>query len=412
MNVTETIDGVTIEAKALKSKRASPCNMCGFSDWEPGDVKYIVEHWTKMNHEEGYYKQGINEHCFGVPSREHLCPTCAVSRGLDYDKYYRQNQRAPVKTKLQIPLTDRAYAELQQRRAENNNQKRKVQEVLSEVDKKRAKPEDGEHYSHLKQVIQPLLIKAQIPACTLQLHSKTPFFVAWGGTIVMVFKGFPPSLLKAKDVIQNSMPNLKPENVGSKWPKTTLAAVFDNAPELSLQDFVRLKDICQEYGRKIEETIADEEAKRFDVKTISIVEYQCRSLEKLESRHDVSLSQNGYDPMPAMEGTTTTATVDSVVEEWQHEKNYLPKVNHTCSSRMSSYRTTQQRGTTCVAFLQSALSSDHRVLKQIMIDFRIAVDLEFPGRYAWFAETSWHCTLRSIDTRQAASAALRSSLAS
>ena len=36
--------------------------------------------------------------------------------------------------------------------------------------------------------------------------------------------------------------------------------------------------------------------------------------------------------------------------------------------------------------------------RQILIDFRIAVDIEFPGRYAWFAEKSLHCIVRSLAT--------------
>ena len=36
--------------------------------------------------------------------------------------------------------------------------------------------------------------------------------------------------------------------------------------------------------------------------------------------------------------------------------------------------------------------------RQILINFRIAVDIDFPGRYAWFTEKSLHCTVRSLAT--------------
>ncbi|OEU08669.1 hypothetical protein FRACYDRAFT_249570 [Fragilariopsis cylindrus CCMP1102] len=49
-------------------------------------------------------------------------------------------------------------------------------------------------------------------------------------------------------------------------------------------------------------------------------------------------------------------------------------------------------GVTCDTFLNDNDSQRGDFpdrYRQILIDFRIAVDIEFPGRYAWFAEKSY-----------------------
>jgi len=78
----DLIEGCPVEEVELKSKgRASGCQTCGFFDWEPGDVKFIIEHWMNDESTRG--------------GREHLCPACAVNRGLSKSRYH-QNKNAPI----------------------------------------------------------------------------------------------------------------------------------------------------------------------------------------------------------------------------------------------------------------------------------------------------------------------------
>ncbi len=70
--------------------------------------------------------------------------------------------------------------------------------------------------------------------------AKTPvsprgFFIAWSGVPTLAYKGFRPVLLELKKEISRKTPDLKPENAGSIWPKTTFGALRDNR-KLSLQD--------------------------------------------------------------------------------------------------------------------------------------------------------------------------------
>jgi hypothetical protein len=131
MSSDDQIDGAIVDTKILKSKRNSPCNMCNFEDWELGDTKYVVEHWMKDDiddddddddGEDEDEDEDADEEDFDKPSREHLCPECAVSRGLDYDEYYKQNQNATLKSKEEIPLTANAYKALLKRQRQQLQQ--------------------------------------------------------------------------------------------------------------------------------------------------------------------------------------------------------------------------------------------------------------------------------------------------
>jgi hypothetical protein len=81
MSSDDQIDGAPVDTKILKSTRNSPCNMCNFDDWEPGDTKYVVEHWMKDDKDDDD-DDDEDEDDYDKPSREHLCPECAISRGL------------------------------------------------------------------------------------------------------------------------------------------------------------------------------------------------------------------------------------------------------------------------------------------------------------------------------------------
>jgi hypothetical protein len=80
------IDGCAVTHQVMKSKRSKGCGDCGFTDWSPGDSKFIVE---------------------GRGSRDHLCPACGVLRGLPVRCYVRNENappfRPPKRQKLEAP---------------------------------------------------------------------------------------------------------------------------------------------------------------------------------------------------------------------------------------------------------------------------------------------------------------------
>lgn len=77
----DTIDGCPFAEQVIK-KYSGPCEACGFDEYAPGDVKYVIEHWE-------------NKRCkHDSSSREHICPSCLIQKGAPKE-YYHQNQNAP-----------------------------------------------------------------------------------------------------------------------------------------------------------------------------------------------------------------------------------------------------------------------------------------------------------------------------
>ena len=80
---------------------------------------------------------------------------------------------------------------------------------------------------------------AGTPACHLHPHA---FFVAWNGVLTLAYSGFPAPLATLKANIGAHFGSLAEEGAGSKWPKTTLAALKDGH-RLSQQELKALK-VC------------------------------------------------------------------------------------------------------------------------------------------------------------------------
>jgi len=365
--------------------------MCGFQDFDVGDTKYIVEHWMRRDEvrqmedacdsSDDSSRAEIN---WDAPEREHLCPACAVERGLDYDRYYKQNKHAPV-----VAKTNKRGGSDDDPTEDDDDTKPKAK--LAKISA------CNDNMTNNCQLAVQTLKEANLQSCTLVPHAECPLFVAWSGVLVLAYSGFPSTILKAKSLMEEACggADLRDENFGSKWPKTSLAAVFDKAPAFSMEEMTKLKELCALFGQKINQLVSNQQA-TIHITSLSVVEYECCSLEQVSRQVDIPMVETNTKKPVSAPPQEQKEVVDSVVREWNSLADYLPKVNNQAGSRMTSYRQPAQ-GATCVAFLKEALSEN---LLQVLIDFRIAVDLEFPGRFAWFAEKAWHCTLRTLDARK------------
>ena len=268
----------------------------------------------------------------------------------------------------------------------------------------------------LEAVSNILSQQPSIAACYLRPHPQQALFIAWNGVIVLVYDRFPPSLVQAKTKIASNnnnddgvMLHLTEENFGSKWPKTTLGAVRDGVDELTLEQFEKLRDLCNQYSKRIitassssssssSEQLQNHtpaESNRIKVATLSVVQYACRGLERLEKRIDITLDDSPHDDVEednSKPSDEEQSRVNSVISEWNDAQAYLPRVNAP-GSHIGSYRQ-DTHGNTCVAFIDSAMPS---YLRKCLSEFRNAVNDEFSGRYVWLDESSLHCTLRSLD---------------
>ena len=203
------------------------------------------------------------------------------------------------------------------------------------------------------------------------------YFVAWNGVLTLVYAGFPPVLAGIKARL-NEEDGLPPENFGSRWPKTTLAALRDDAPPLSLAELTRLRALCEEHASQL--------SLRVPVSSLSFVAYDQRGLESVRERSDVALGSAVDDAEPS---DAEQARVRGVLDEWSDLEAYLPRVNAP-GSRIGSYRESSPQGSTLVAFIGAS------ELRELVALFRSAVDALLPGRYAWLDDTSLHCTVRAL----------------
>ena len=141
------------------------------------------------------------------------------------------------------------------------------------------------------------------------------YFVAWNGVLALVYKGFSPVLAGIKARL-NEEDDLPPENFGSRWPKTTLAALKDDAPPLSLAELTSLRALCEDHASKL--------SLRVPVERLSFVSYDQRGLESVRERSNVALGSAVDDSEPS---DAERERVRGVLDEWSDLETYLPRVN-------------------------------------------------------------------------------------
>lgn len=124
-------------------------------------------------------------------------------------------------------------------------------------------------------------------------------FLAWNGVLVLVYEGFPDSLAGIKGRLA---PRYGRENFGSRWPKTTLAATSDTAPELALPELERLRTLCVAHSAGLP-------SEPVLVKGVEVVEYKWRSLEA------DGAPQRAAIPLPGGGGANGGSSGSSVGEE-------------------------------------------------------------------------------------------------
>ena len=93
-----------------------------------------------------------------------------------------------------------------------------------------------------------VLRRAAAAATATQLEPRS-FFVAWSGVLVLAYDGFTPPLASVKRTLNESELPLCRESFGSKWPKTTLGAVADDAPPLTAAQLAALKALCLRHSQ-------------------------------------------------------------------------------------------------------------------------------------------------------------------
>jgi hypothetical protein len=241
------------------------------------------------------------------------------------------------------------------------------------------------------------------------------FFVAWSGALTLAWRGFPPEIEELKRHIASTWPALGPENPGSRWAKTTLGCLRDTE-RLTPESLEILGKICDTFR---DELCGDELCGRelygddsdvppatpgcVPVDTLSVVTYECRSLERVVSEHVVRLRDAGttlglgvsestqrrrnLDPPSAAE----LAVVDEVVAQFSDPER--DKAAYFFDAARDGSRESHYRGTKLGATLVARVGD---VLPSAVKRFKRRVDDALPGMYAWFDQESLHCTVRGL----------------
>ena len=122
----------------------------------------------------------------------------------------------------------------------------------------------------------PLLMQRACTQCCMLYPCS--FFVAWNGVLTLVYEGFPAPLARLKSHLNEPHLHVKPENSGSKWPKTTMGALIDDAPEFSLDELRQLHHLCMQHSQVLSSL-------GVPVFRLSVVTYAARGLEAQGRQH-------------------------------------------------------------------------------------------------------------------------------
>eukprot|EP01023_Acetabularia_acetabulum_P066905 TRINITY_DN9108_c1_g1_i4.p1 TRINITY_DN9108_c1_g1~~TRINITY_DN9108_c1_g1_i4.p1 ORF type:complete len:272 (-),score=35.53 TRINITY_DN9108_c1_g1_i4:95-910(-) len=226
------------------------------------------------------------------------------------------------------------------------------------------------------------------PVCSLSPFS---FFISWQGVLTLAYSGFPQPLLDLKQRLNQNCSNLPKENPGSKWPKTTLGAVQDNR-RITPEEFEKLKAICLEQIGVLQSS-----GSKVRIDDLSVVFYECRSLERVLSRQDFVLVEQEENCSEMSKfctpGDGELENVKKIVSEWD-EQGYWMKASKD-GNRENHYRVSAC-GVTLIHYL-SCKSQDAGLIN-VIESFRKQVDEQLPGLYSWFQDQSLHITVRALHT--------------
>ena len=208
------------------------------------------------------------------------------------------------------------------------------------------------------------------------------FFVSWNTVVTLAYSGFSASLLRLKSEIEQRVPELAQENPGSTWPKTTLGCLMEGQ-KLEMSEVDELRAICADHSKKLGRV-------DIPVRSLSVVLFQCRTLEKRLLTHPIDLrgQQNASDQPPEWH----LDKVAGVMDQFSTERNtgYYPKLVPDGRTFWDYYRKPHVEAT-LVADLQFPDE-----VSQVIDEFCETVNSKFRGKFGWFESDSRHLTVLAL----------------
>ena len=214
------------------------------------------------------------------------------------------------------------------------------------------------------------------------------FFLSFNSVMTLAYSSFSQTLLNVKAHVESAMHGtLRPENPGSKWPKTTLGCLIkDETP--SEDEIHILRDTCSRFTEQLRALSEDD--KRAPIGELKVVVFGCRTLEKRLLSLAIRLNATILvDDKPPVSHIISVQEVMAQFDASQHRRYY---------------RNLHPKGRTCDAYyrqehVEATLIADVCLsdkVKNIINAFTAEVDTGLPGLYEWFDQSSWHLTVRAL----------------
>jgi hypothetical protein len=148
---------------------------------------------------------------------------------------------------------------------------------------------------------------------------------------------------------------------------------------LSEKEFRVLESICQRFTARLKNRVCI-------LRNLSLVKFSCRSLEKIQLRHDIGPLHEPF-VLELQISPENEEFVNGVIKETT-DSDYFSKVS------LPGYHADHYRGShaesTLVAFMHGCLSSE-------VSDLQVNIEAELPGAYEWVHENARHITLLGLN---------------
>lgn len=228
------------------------------------------------------------------------------------------------------------------------------------------------------------------------------FFISYNGVLVLIYKQWTINSLYIKHKLNNyaNLYSLNNENMGSLFPKTTIACLNNNQ-QLTSNELYKLYNLCQQFNNYyFNET---HNTNNVLLNNISIVTMLNRSLSSIIHKTDISLIQSTNDDYYKDD----TLNVDMISNQsYQYVQNVVNECNtDTLDTYIHKINTNKGQYThyydkhiecTCVSYIDKNAKQNIDIFYNIVSKFITEVDKLLPNKYKFFDLNTMHVTLRAI----------------
>ncbi|EFA83422.1 hypothetical protein PPL_03568 [Heterostelium album PN500] len=246
----------------------------------------------------------------------------------------------------------------------------------------------------------------------LVVHS---IIVAYNGVLTIVFKAFTKSIWSLKSILNNIDADdefhLPRENIGTKWPKITIACLNDNQ-YLSKHQLSLLSNICNDIINN-----NNNQDIKISIRNLSIVDYFNRSLnppfksvkrlclENNDNNNDNNNNSNVCESKNSVDCTfnrDSQLLVNEIVEETKHLESYYEKVTPLLKDNRNHYKHYNDyvEESSLVAFILGDCvgSESTTLLLQLIDQLKQCIEStnDLKNLYTWMPLQSLHISIRAI----------------